>query len=125
MGMNVQLDIMSILNIESILLLAVSVSSGHTVEAAMDAVNYYGGKIAGIGAIFSSVEKCRDIPVCSAFIRRRGGAGRSETVAAVFRPRKRGVDGRDGENDRSEKIAGHNDQRVGRGVELCVYGVLR
>jgi len=41
---------------KNVLLLAVSVSSGHTVEAAMDAVNYYGGKIAGIAALISTVE---------------------------------------------------------------------
>lgn len=52
---------------KNVLLLAVSVSSGRTVEAAMDAVQYYGGKVAGVAAIFSSVEKCRDFPVYSAF----------------------------------------------------------
>ncbi len=52
---------------KNVLLLAVSVSSGRTVEDAMDAVQYYGGKIAGAAAIFSSVEKCRDFPVYSAF----------------------------------------------------------
>ncbi len=50
-----------------ILVLAVSVSSGKTVENAVNTINYYGGKLAGIAAIFSTVEKCCDFPVYSVF----------------------------------------------------------
>lgn len=52
---------------KNVLILAVSVASGKTVEGAIDAVNYYGGKVSGVCAIFSTVEKCRDFPVYSVF----------------------------------------------------------
>lgn len=50
-----------------VLILAVSVASGKTVEAAIDAINYYGGNVSGIAAIFSTAEKCGSFPVCSVF----------------------------------------------------------
>lgn len=51
-----------------VLILAVSYSSGKTVEAAVDAVKYYGGMVSGISAIFSTVEKSvSGIPVYSCF----------------------------------------------------------
>ncbi len=50
-----------------VMILAVSVASGKTVEAAIDAVNYYGGKVSGISAIFSTAKDCRGIPVHSVF----------------------------------------------------------
>ncbi|MBQ7936294.1 MAG: phosphoribosyltransferase [Clostridia bacterium] len=52
---------------KNVLILAVSVSSGRTVQAAIDAVKYYGGQIAGVAAIFSTVENCGGYPVYSAF----------------------------------------------------------
>ncbi len=50
-----------------VLILAVSVSSGKTVSAAVDAVKYYGGEVSGIAAIFSTAEEIYGIPVHSAF----------------------------------------------------------
>ncbi len=50
-----------------VLILAVSVATGRTVETAIDAVRYYGGSVAGICSIFATVEKCGDIPVHSVF----------------------------------------------------------
>jgi len=50
-----------------VLILAVSVASGKTVEAAIDAIKYYGGSVSGIAAIFSTAEKCREFPVHSVF----------------------------------------------------------
>ena len=50
-----------------VLILAVSVASGKTVEAAVDAVNYYGGMVTGISAIFSTAKECCGLPVHSAF----------------------------------------------------------
>ncbi len=50
-----------------VMILAVSVASGKTAEAAVDAVNYYGGKVTGVSAIFSTAEECRGLPVHSAF----------------------------------------------------------
>lgn len=52
---------------KNVLVLGVSVSSGKTVETAIDAINYYGGKAAGIAAIFSTVEECAGLPVHSVF----------------------------------------------------------
>ena len=52
---------------KNVLILAVSVSSGRTVAAAIDAINYYGGIVSGVGAIFSTVDKCGNFPVYSAF----------------------------------------------------------
>ena len=52
---------------KNVLILAVSVASGKTVEGAIDAINYYGGKVSGVCAIFSTVEKCREFPVYSVF----------------------------------------------------------
>ena len=50
-----------------VMILAVSVASGKTVEAAIDAVNYYGGTVSGISAIFSTAKECRGMPVRSVF----------------------------------------------------------
>ncbi len=50
-----------------VMILAVSVASGKTVEAAFDAVNYYGGTVTGISSIFSTAKECRGIPVHSVF----------------------------------------------------------
>lgn len=51
-----------------VMILAVSYSSGKTVEAAIDAVKYYGGTVTGISTIFSNVEKSEDgTPVYSCF----------------------------------------------------------
>lgn len=53
---------------KNVMVLSVSYSSGKTVEAAIDAVNYYGGRVSGISSIFSTVEKSRTgIPVYSCF----------------------------------------------------------
>ena len=50
-----------------VLILAVSVATGRTVEAAIDAVKYYGGEVAGVCSIFATVEKCGGFPVHSVF----------------------------------------------------------
>lgn len=43
-----------------VLVLAASVTTGRTIEHAIQAVSYYGGTVRGVGAIFSNVEKTRD-----------------------------------------------------------------
>ncbi len=55
------------INKKNVMILAVSVSSGKTVEAAVDAVKYYGGNVTGIAAIFSTAEECEGIPIHSVF----------------------------------------------------------
>ncbi len=52
---------------KNVLILAVSVSSGKTVQSAIEAINYYGGTVSCISAIFSTVEKMGAYPVYSAF----------------------------------------------------------
>ncbi len=52
---------------KNVLILGVSVSSGNTVETAINAVRYYGGTVTGLAAIFSTVEECGGLPVYSAF----------------------------------------------------------
>lgn len=60
-------NIIPMISGKNVLILAVSVSSGRTVEAAVDAVKYYGGKVTCISAIFSTAQKCCDLPVYSVF----------------------------------------------------------
>ncbi len=50
-----------------VLILAASVTTGYTAKAATEAVRYYGGSVAGISAIFSSVDSCVGYPVHSVF----------------------------------------------------------
>ncbi len=50
-----------------VMILAVSVASGKTAEAAIEAVNYYGGTVSGVSAIFSTAKECRGLPVRSVF----------------------------------------------------------
>ena len=50
-----------------ILILAASVTTGYTVQSAMEALNYYGGIVVGVSAIFSLVKECGGMPVVSIF----------------------------------------------------------
>ena len=50
-----------------VLIVAVSVSSGVTVKAAIEAVKYYGGEVMGIDAIFSTQAEVSGYPVNSVF----------------------------------------------------------
>ncbi len=50
-----------------VMILAVSVASGKTVEAAIDAVKYYGGMVVGVSSIFSTAKECGGLPVRSIF----------------------------------------------------------
>ncbi len=52
---------------KNVMILAVSVASGKTVEAAIDAIRYYGGTVSGVAAIFSTAETCGGLPVHSVF----------------------------------------------------------
>ncbi len=49
------------------LIVAASVTTGYTVESAVEAVNYYGGKPVGIAAIFATQKECAGFPVTSIF----------------------------------------------------------
>ena len=50
-----------------VLILAVSVSTGRTVQAAIEAVKYYGGDVSGVASIFATVKVCGGYPVKSVF----------------------------------------------------------
>ncbi|MBR5536113.1 MAG: phosphoribosyltransferase [Clostridia bacterium] len=53
---------------KNVLIVAASYTSGKTVSAAIEAVNYYGGRVSCVGAIFATAEKTVDnIPVYSCF----------------------------------------------------------
>lgn len=52
---------------KNVLILAASVTTGYTAAAAIEAINYYGGKVSGIAAIFASVDKCGEYPVHATF----------------------------------------------------------
>ena len=52
---------------KNVLVLAASVTTGKSVLAAMDAVNYYGGRVTGVAAIFSTVDECDGQTVTSIF----------------------------------------------------------
>lgn len=60
-------NIVPMISGKHVMILAVSVASGKTVEAAVDAVTYYGGTVSGISAIFSTATECRGLPVRSVF----------------------------------------------------------
>ena len=50
-----------------VLILSASITTGYTVQAAIEAVNYYGGTVAGLSAIFATTHECLGIPVSSIF----------------------------------------------------------
>ena len=50
-----------------VLILAASITTGYTVQAAIEAINYYGGTVAGLSAIFATAAECLGIPVTSIF----------------------------------------------------------
>ena len=60
-------NIVPMISGKNVMILAVSVASGKTVESAVDAVTYYGGTVSGISAIFSTAKECRGLPVRSIF----------------------------------------------------------
>ena len=50
-----------------VLILAASVTTGYTAQSAVEAIRYYGGEVAGIAALFATVEECSGYPVRSIF----------------------------------------------------------
>ena len=52
---------------KNVMVLAVSVASGKTVESAVDAIKYYGGNVSGVASIFSTKEEICGYPVRSVF----------------------------------------------------------
>ena len=52
---------------KSVLVLAGSVTTGYTARAAVEAINYYGGTVAGVCAVFATADSCMGYPVISIF----------------------------------------------------------
>lgn len=52
---------------KNVLILAASVTTGYTAQAAAEAVRYYNGTVAGICALFATVDECAGMPVHSVF----------------------------------------------------------
>ncbi|MBE6577847.1 MAG: phosphoribosyltransferase [Ruminococcaceae bacterium] len=50
-----------------VLVLAASVTTGYTVQAATEAIKYYGGYVAGIAALFATTDTCAGYDVQSVF----------------------------------------------------------
>ncbi len=50
-----------------VLVLAASVTTGYTAQAAIEAIHYYGGNVSGVAAIFASVKECGGYPVHATF----------------------------------------------------------
>lgn len=52
---------------KNVLVLAASVTTGYTVQAAVEAIRYYSGKPAGVCAIFTCVDECSGFDVNAVF----------------------------------------------------------
>ena len=52
---------------KNVLILAASIVTGYTAKSAIEAINYYGGHVAGISGIFATVDKYLGYDVVSAF----------------------------------------------------------
>lgn len=52
-----------------VLVLAASITTGYTAQAAVEAIRYYSGKPVGICSIFSCMDECMGFPVVSIFNR--------------------------------------------------------
>lgn len=53
-----------------IMILAASVTTGYTAQAAVEAIRYYGGITMGICAIFTCVDECEGFPIMSIYSKR-------------------------------------------------------
>lgn len=60
-------NIVPMIKDKNVMILAVSVASGKTARSAVEAVQYYGGKVSGISSIFSTAKECAGLPVRSVF----------------------------------------------------------
>lgn len=70
-GMNNEIifrdNIQQMIRGKAVLLLVSSVSSGKSVAQTMDCLNYYGGTLTGVGAIFSAVNEVHGMKISSVF----------------------------------------------------------
>ena len=52
---------------KNVLILAASVTTGYTANAAIEAINYYNGHVAGVSALFATLDECMGYKVNSVF----------------------------------------------------------
>ena len=52
---------------KNVLLLVASATTGQTLNQAIDSIQYYSGRVSGIGALFSAIDRVKDIEVMSVF----------------------------------------------------------
>lgn len=52
---------------KNVLILEASITTGYTALAAIEAVKYYGGRVSGVAAIFTSLDTCGGFPVRATF----------------------------------------------------------
>ena len=52
---------------KNVLILAASVTTGYTAQAAIEAIRYYNGYVAGVASIFATKDNCAGYPVHSVF----------------------------------------------------------
>ena len=60
-------SLLSAVNGKNVLILAASVTTGYTAKSAIEAINYYGGRVAGIASVFATVSECMGYEVHSVF----------------------------------------------------------
>ena len=60
-------NIVPMIKDKHVLVLAVSVATGYTAKAAIEAVQYYGGEVVGIASIFATQEECNGFTIDSVF----------------------------------------------------------
>ncbi|MBQ7377838.1 MAG: phosphoribosyltransferase [Clostridia bacterium] len=60
-------NIVPMIEAKNVLILAASVTTGYTAQAAIEAIKYYNGVIAGVCAVFATVDKCAGYTVNAAF----------------------------------------------------------
>ena len=52
---------------KNVLILCASVTTGYSARAAIEALRYYNGRVAGVAAIFATISECDGFPVRSVF----------------------------------------------------------
>ncbi len=60
-------NIMPMIEGKNVLILAASVTTGYTAQAAIEAIKYYNGHIAGVCSLFATVDECLGYTVHSVF----------------------------------------------------------
>lgn len=60
-------NLIPMINGKHVLILSASVTTGKTAQATIDAVQYYGGNIVGVSAIFATLDECQGYPVNAIF----------------------------------------------------------